>query len=406
MKYKWFSTSTAGIRYREHPTRKHGKRPDRYFVIRYQREGKTIQEALGWGSSEGITQAIATERLAEIKRNIRKGEGPQSLNEKRENSKKRREAEIKAAKQAKRDNMTVSDTWALYGESNSDKKSVSREESIFNVHIKPVIGSRPLKDVAAIHLERIKRDMAKNKLSPRSIHYAMSIIRQLFNFAKRFDYFNGDNPVSKIKMPSFDNRRMRFLTVQESEALLKDLLSRSKQTHNITLLSLDSGLRAGEIFSLTWGDVDIDNGILTIRDSKSGKIRFAYMTKRVKEMFNSLEWGEPSQLVFPDRKGNKIIQISNTFNRAVDKLKLNEGIEDRRFKVIFHTCRHSFASRLVESGEDLYVVKELLGHSDFKMTSRYAHLGENTLQNAIKRLETKIPKKDIKKKSKVEKFVR
>jgi site-specific recombinase XerD len=61
---------------------------------------------------------------------------------------------------------------------------------------------------------------------------------------------------------------------------------------------------------------------------------------------------------------------------------------------------------LVESGEDLYVVKELLGHSDFKMTSRYAHLGENTLQNAIKRLETKIPKKDIKKKSKVEKFVR
>ncbi len=328
------------------------------------------------------------------------------MNEKREISTKRREAEIKAAKQAKRDNMTVSDTWALYGESNSDKKSASREESIFKVHIKPVIGSRPLKDVAAIHLERIKRDMAKKKLSPRSIHYAMSIIRQLFNFAKRFDYFNGDNPVSKIKMPSFDNRRMRFLTVQEAEDLLEDILSRSKQTYNITLLSLDSGLRAGEIFSLTWGDIDIDNGILTIRDSKSGKTRFAYMTQRVKEMFNSLELGEPSQLVFPDRKGNKIIQMSNAFNRAVDKLKLNEGIEDRRFKVTFHTCRHSFASRLVESGEDLYVVKELLGHSDFKMTSRYAHLGENTLQNAIKRLETQIPKKDNKRKSKVEKFVR
>jgi site-specific recombinase XerD len=52
--------------------------------------------------------------------------------------------------------------------------------------------------------------------------------------------------------------------------------------------------------------------------------------------------------------------MSNAFNRAVDKLKLNEGIEDRRFKVTFHTCRHSFASRLVESGEDLYVVKELV----------------------------------------------
>ena len=122
--------------------------------------------------------------------------------------------------------------------------------------------------------------MAKNELSPRSIHCAMSIIRQLFNFAKRFDYFNGDKPVSKIKMPSFDNRRMRFLTVKESEDLLEDILSRSKNTYNMTLLSFDSGLRAGEVFSLTWGDVDPDSGILTHRDSKSGKTRFAYMTKQ------------------------------------------------------------------------------------------------------------------------------
>jgi integrase len=404
-KHKWFSSKYPGVRYREHQTRKNGVKKDRYFVIRYQLDGKRKEERLGW-ASEGWTAEKANIERASLKKAHLTGEGAESLQEKREIEKKRREAEALALLKIERDNMTVSDIWDPYEKSNSEKKSISREISMFNVHIKPVIGSKPLKNVAAIHLERIKRNMAKKGLAPRTIHYTMSLIRQMFNYAKRFDYFYGDNPVSKIKMPSFDNRRMRFLTVQEAEDLLEDILSRSEQTHNITLLSLDSGLRAGEIFSLTWGDVDINNGIITIRDSKSGKTRFAYMTQRVKEMFNSLELGEPSQLVFPDRKGNKIIQMSNAFNRAVDKLKLNEGIEDRRFKVTFHTCRHSFASRLVESGEDLYVVKELLGHSDFKMTSRYAHLGENTLQNAIKRLETTIPQKDNTEKSKVAKFER
>jgi integrase len=387
MKYQWLSTSVPGIRYREHPSRKHGKKPDRYYVIRYQRNGKTIQEALGWASKDGITQTIANEQLIEIKRNIRRGEGPQGLKDKRDLEKIRLEAEQEARLKAERDNRTVSDLWNLYKVSNSEKKSLTREISIFKLHIKPVIGAKPLKIVATIHLERIKKNMSKDGLSPRSVHYAMSIIRQLFNYAKRFDYFDGENPVSKIKMPSFDNRRMRFFTFEESEALLKEILSKSRKTYNMTLLSLDSGLRAGEIFSLTWADVNIDDGIITIRDSKSGKTRFAYMTKRVKEMFRSLEAREPSQLVFPDRRGKKIIQMSNTFNRAVDKLKLNEGVNDDRFKVTFHTCRHSFASQMVISGVDLYAVKELLGHSDFKMTSRYAHLGQNTLQQAIQKME-------------------
>lgn len=385
-KHKWFSTNYPGIRYREHPIRKNGIKKDRYFVIRYQLNGKRKEEKLGW-ASEGWTVEKANIERAALKKAHLTGEGPESLYEKREIQKKRREAEAQAQIIAERDNISVSDLWDLYKVSNSEKKSLPREDSIFKLHVKSVIGEKSLKIVAAIHLERIKKNMSNDGLSPRSVHYAMSIIRQLFNYAKRFDYFDGDNPVSKIKMPSFDNRRMRFLSFEESEALLKEILSRSRKSYNMTLLSLDSGLRAGEIFSLTWADVNIDDGIMTIRDSKSGKTRFAYMTQRVKEMFRSLETREPSQLVFPDSRGKRIIQMSNTFNRAVDKLKLNEGVKDDRYKVTFHTCRHSFASQMVISGVDLYAVKELLGHSDFKMTSRYAHLGQNMLQQAIQKME-------------------
>jgi site-specific recombinase XerD len=57
----------------------------------------------------------------------------------------------------------------------------------------------------------------------------------------------------------------------------------------------------------------------------------------------------------------------------------NEGVEDTRQRVYFHTLRHTFASWLVQRGVDLYKVKELMGHEDIKMTMRYAHLAPEGL---------------------------
>ncbi len=107
------------------------------------------------------------------------------------------------------------------------------------------------------------------------------------------------------------------------------------------------------------------------------------MTTTVKEMLSRREIEERNTLVFPSQKGKKIPQISKSFARAVDELGLNNGVTDRRDRVVFHTLRHTFASWLVENGENLYTVKELLGHSTLQMTERYAHLGDNTLKKAI-----------------------
>jgi site-specific recombinase XerD len=87
-------------------------------------------------------------------------------------------------------------------------------------------------------------------------------------------------------------------------------------------------------------------------------------------------------LVFSDRNGNKVVQISDTFNRVINKLNLNEDVTDRRDKVTFHTLRHTYASMLVQKGVDIYHVKELLGHSSIALTERYSHLSESTLKHA------------------------
>jgi site-specific recombinase XerD len=113
------------------------------------------------------------------------------------------------------------------------------------------------------------------------------------------------------------------------------------------------------------------------------------MTGQIQAMLKKLYGNgkNKNDLIFKDRNGKRIVEVSQSFDRAVKDLKLNEGVTDWRQKLVFHSLRHSYASWLVESGTDLYTVSKLIGHSTLKMTERYSHLGQNTLQNAVKNLE-------------------
>jgi len=175
----------------------------------------------------------------------------------------------------------------------------------------------------------------------------------------------------------------------------------------MALLSLHCGLRFGEIASLEWGDVDLDHGLMTLRDTKSGRTRAAYMTQAVRDMFAERSAGKHHELVFPGKarkpqgtetelqdgaatKGNpakRMEAISKIFDKTVKALGLNDGIEDTRQRVVFHTLRHTFASWLVGRGAGLYTVKTLLGHSTLAMTERYSHLGADTLREAARLIE-------------------
>ena len=177
-----------------------------------------------------------------------------------------------------------------------------------------------------------------------------------------------------------DNGRMRFLTRTEAEAILAALKDKYPEVHNMTLLSLHTGLRFGEIASLTWQDVDLNKGTLTIRDAKAGS-RYAFLTEQAADMLRNRDQGKPSDYVFQGSNG-KLNRISSTYFRVVGVLKLNEGIDDPRLKICFHSCRHSYASWMIEQGADLYTVQKLLGHKTNIMTQRYAHLSENRLKEA------------------------
>lgn len=406
-KKTWNQTKFPGVRYREHPTRKHGIVKDRYFAIRYQKDGKRPEEGLGW-ASDGWSAERASIELAALKKAANTGEGPATLQEKRKLEQERREREEAEKKQQEIDAVTFTkffdDTY--YPQAKNDKKKGSwrTEELLSRLWIKPVIGEKPFKEISPIHLERIKKNMADAGKTPRSIHYALATIRQVFNLARAHSVFDGENPVSKVKKPSVDNKRVRFLSRDEAARLMEELLSRSKQLHDISLLSLHCGLRAGEIFNLTWDCIDHERGQILLKDTKSGRNRMAYMTNEVKSVMTELNQTSDSQLVFINRRGRKIKEVSKSFDRAVDEIGLNNGVTDPRQKVVFHTLRHTYASWLVEGGADLYVVKQLMGHSTITMTERYSHLSENALKQAVNQFQGALKGKKAAKSKKVAKL--
>jgi integrase len=269
----------------------------------------------------------------------------------------------------------------------ADKKprSVEREKGLFKLWIDPAIGSKAMRDIILLDLERLKKVMTGGEQSPRSIEYALSVIRQVFNEARRLGTYAGENPTAKVKFPKPDNARMRFLTRDEADQLLNALKVKSQDVYDMTLLSFHVGLRFGEIASLTWQDVNLEKGTLTIRDAKAGS-RYAFLTEQAATMLANRGKKNPSDRVFPARENKEKMNISHTFFRIVDELGFNKGITDPRLRICFHSCRHSYASWMIEEGADLYTVQKLLGHKTGTMTQRYGHISENRLKDAAKAL--------------------
>ncbi|MBW1955565.1 MAG: site-specific integrase [Deltaproteobacteria bacterium] len=379
-KLKKYQSEFNGVRFYKHPTRKHGVKFDRYFSIRYQYKGKRNEEGLGW-ESEGWTAKKAALKLATIKEAQRTGEGPITLSEARE----KRDA---ADAQKKAEGITFGEIYENryrpQAETEKTRETLTREKSLYLKWLKPVLSALPLRSIAPIHLEKIKAQIRNAGLSPRSQEYALALVRQVFSYAKRHGLFRGDNPVSRVKIPRNDNARLRFLTPGEAAALLEKLQGTDRTAYEMALLSLHMGLRASEIFKLRWGDINVDLGTVTIKDSKSGSTGIAYMTEAVKSTLIEKDIGAPDDLIFPKPiTGGIRREVPRAFKEAVDALGLNDGKTDPRDRVVFHSLRHTYASWLIQGGESIYTVKDRLRHKTLVMATRYAHLAaENQKRTA------------------------
>ena len=397
-------TGEAGVFYREHPTRKNGVRKDRQWVVVQKLGGVRRVSTLGWWSA-GTTLGDAINKAHEYRENFKWNRENPEQDTKPICKQDEDDAAAELAAQLELERKLEEYRNITFGEYfnqtylplqvNNGKKSIRREQILFTYHLESVLGAMSFNEIKPFHVEKVKKKMADKGQAPRSIQYALSLIRQVWNQAVRDDVTEIQHPVSKVSKPKVNNKRERFLAEEEEVLLLKALSESSPMTHDMAIMSIDTGARWSELAKLKWAQVDLNAETVRFIGTKAGDNRTAHIaTSRVLEMLKQRERDrgfaeQPSVYVFPAKDGGPQQQVNRVCYRTIKALGLNDGVDSNSQRLSFHSFRHTCASRLAMAGVPLYTIKEIMGHHSIIMTERYAHLMPSAMRDALELLEKK-----------------
>ena len=233
------------------------------------------------------------------------------------------------------------------------------------------------------------KQIGKNK--PATINRRLACLKHMVNKGVQWNMATEETlkQVREVKLLEENNKRLRFLSVEESQELINCCETHLKP---IVITALNTGMRKGEILNLKWDHVDLSSGFILLDEgiTKTGQRREIPINTTLEYLFNEIPRERESIYVFTGENGKPYKSNKRSFGTALKKA----GIQDFRF----HDLRHTFASQLIMAGVDISTVRELLGHKSLKMTMRYAHLAPGHKRKAVITLDkllTKPQEEDI-----------
>lgn len=272
--------------------------------------------------------------------------------------------------------------------SSTKRKTTSYAEGHKAKALKEKLGSYSLAAitpdlVAGYRDARLNEDKASN-----TVRLELSLLSHLFTIAiKEWRLGLFYNPVANIRKPTPPPGRDRRLSADEEQKLFKACDKHSNPMLGwIARIALYTGMRAGEIKTLTHKQVNMDNRTILLTETKNGSVRTVPLTRAATEVFRTalnnpirpidtdlIFWGEPG------RDGKR---RPYEFRPAWTRTVKNAGIEGLRF----HDLRHEAVSRLVEAGLGDQEVAAISGHKSMQMLKRYTHLRAEDLVERLDKL--------------------
>lgn len=269
---------------------------------------------------------------------------------------------------------TVADRYLEYQRPRLSPKAYERAEGILRLHLCPFFKGK----VADIRAAQIDRYIAQrsNEASAETVNKEYHILKKLLRLAVKWEIVP-INPATGTTTPKTPEGRVRYLQPQELRLLLDNC---PPWLQPIVLFAVATGMRRGEILQLRYMDIQKGCAYLPSQITKSKQPRGVPLNELAQMALDEVA------KVSAEMKGSDVIfagvtvdKISMAFRRAVQKAK----IEDFRF----HDLRHTAGSWLAMSGEDIRTIAEILGHSDIRMTCKYAHLSPKHVQDAVGKLD-------------------
>ena len=253
-------------------------------------------------------------------------------------------------------------------------------------------------DIPIINIdEKLVDDLIRKKLygekglSAKTCNAALCVLRESLSFAVQSGYIP-TNPCEKVKRLTEVKKQIEVFTPYECSLLENYIVGKRKGNLFGVLVSLYTGVRLGELLALRWQDVDFEKGFVSINKTLSdvgeetppksrSSTRVIPLHDRLLSLLRDKKQTAKSDYLIETNEGQTSVRLyQGKFERLLKKL----GIKHRGF----HTLRHTFATRLIESDVDVKTVSTLLGHSDFNITlAYYVHISSEMQRRAIEKLK-------------------
>ena len=239
---------------------------------------------------------------------------------------------------------------------------------------------KPVNTIKPEHIQRyieyLRNSGKRGKRKNSSINRFLEILSKMFNLA----IDNGElteNPLRKVPKLKEDNHIIRYLKSDEETRLYASIDDNAPYLRPIVTTALQTGMRRGEILNMQWKNIDFDTRNIHVLDTKSGDKRDIPISDELYGVLQSIS--RESKYVFINPQTNApYVDIKKSFNMVREYA----GIEDFRF----HDLRHTFATRMIMTGVDLFTLMEILGHKQISTVMRYCHVIPGRKMEAVKKL--------------------
>lgn len=258
-------------------------------------------------------------------------------------------------------------------------KSVANDESMLNAYVLPAWKAKKVSSITRRDIENLQHKLSNR---PYRANRVLALCSKMFSLAVDWSWIER-NPVRGIKKFA-EEKRTRWLKPDELKRLIAALeLCPQQRAANVIRVLLLTGARIGEVFNMTWDQLDLEKGVWTkpSAHTKQKKEEYVPLSPPAVQLLKAIK-DESSHLsfyVFPgDCKNMPLDNIRRSWEWLREKSELH-GVR-------IHDLRHTYASYLVSSGLSLEIVGRLLGHTQAATTMRYAHLADDPLREATGRM--------------------
>lgn len=240
-----------------------------------------------------------------------------------------------------------------------------------------LIGNVPVGEIDEDVVALLHKKLDAKNTAPGTVNRYLASLKLILRFKNQ--------DTDHIKLRKERKGRIRVISKDEEQQIVS-LLCNSEhgkrrrffpEIGELVVVLVDTGMRLGEALALKYDDIDFDSNLISIWFNKGDRPRSIPMTSRVSSILLARQKQNPIRPFALEQ-----FQAQNAWRWVRKQMGLKQ---DREF--VLHALRHTCASRLVNKGIDLYVVKEWLGHSTIQVTEKYAHLAPQKLAEAMSVLE-------------------